>query len=90
MFAITKVSLKDLSKVIREIKYFPCEGYMRKRSKQMPNDCYLYLTRQLEPCIMRNSRGPVRTQNMRTQRMSNYKMSTQNIPKFHVFSTDKS
>ena len=53
----------------------------------MPTDSYLYLARDLSKCMMRNLRGPIRKKNMSTQSMINYKMSTQNIPYFHVCST---
>ena len=90
MFAITEVSLEDLSKIIREFKDFNKEGYVRKIPKHMPTDSYLYLARQLAKCAMINLRGPVRTQNMSTYIMSYSKISTQKIPSLHVCSTDKS
>ena len=42
-FAITEVSLKYIYKIIKEFKDVPYEGYVRKRSKNIPTDNYLYL-----------------------------------------------
>ena len=87
-FAIMEVSLKDISKIIMEFKDFPYKGYLRKKSKQMSTDSYFYLSRQLANFMMRNLRGPVITQKTSTQNISIFKMSTQNIPNSHIFSTD--
>ena len=56
-FAITEVSFKYLSKIIKEFKDVPYEGYVRKRSKQMTTDSYFYLDIQLSTCMMRNLCG---------------------------------
>ena len=90
-FVITNVSIKDISEIIREFEDFPYEGYMRKRSKHMPNDSYFYLERHLSVCMMRFSIsvGPVTTQMTNTQNMNNSDMSMQNIPNLHVCSSDK-
>ena len=37
-YAITNVSLKDISRIIKEFEKFPYEGYVRKRSKHEPTD----------------------------------------------------
>ena len=42
-YAITSVSMKDLSKIIREFKMLPYEDYVRKRPKHEPTDSYLYI-----------------------------------------------
>ena len=55
----------------------------------MATDSYFYLERHIETFMMSNSRGPIRTQNISMQRMSNYNMSTKNIPNSHVCSTVK-
>ena len=81
--------LKDLSNIIKDFKDLPYKGYFRKRFKHMPSDSYFYLTIQLAKFVMINSRGPVITQNMGTQKMSNSKISTQNIPNLHVCYTDE-
>ena len=70
-FYINEVSLKDLYNIIKEFKDFPYEGYVRKRYKHISTDSYLYLAIHLEIFTMRNLRGPIRTQNMITQKMSN-------------------
>ena len=53
---------------------------MGNRSKHMPTDSYFYLERQLTKFMIRNLCGPVITQNISMQKMSNYKVSKQNIP----------
>ena len=82
-FAIAEVSIKNISKIIRKFKDINCEGYVKKRSKHMPTDRYLYLVRQIVNSMMStqkisNLRGLVITQKMSTQKMSN----------FCVYSTD--
>ena len=42
----------------------PDESYVRKSYKQIPNDSYFYLARQLENFIMSNLRGLAETQNI--------------------------
>ena len=61
-FTITEVSIKDLSKIVKELKDLPYEGYVSNRYKHMPTDSYFYIARQLVKCMMSNSRSPVRTQ----------------------------
>ena len=46
-FAITNVSIKEIYNIIKEFEDLPYEGYVRKRSKQMPTDSYFYPVRQL-------------------------------------------
>ena len=46
-YAITSVSMKDLSKIIREFKKLPHKGYVWKRSKHDPDDSYFYLSKAL-------------------------------------------
>ena len=65
-FDINEFSIKDISNIIKEFKDVSYGGYARKSSKQMPTECYLYLPKHIEKCMMRNSRGPVRMQNMST------------------------
>ena len=55
----------------------------------MPTDSSLYRARELSKCMMRNLCGPITTQNMSTQKMSNSKMTIQNIPNSHVCSRDE-
>ena len=79
-FDITNVSIKNLSNIIKELKYLPYEGYERKSYKHMPYDSYIYLTRQISKCMMR----------LNVQKMNNSETSTQNIPNSHVCSLDNS
>ena len=77
-FDITNVSLKDISKIIKEFEDIPYEGYFRTRSKHMPAESSFCLARHLAKCMMRlNMRvGPVRIQMTNTQKMNNTEMST--------------
>ena len=66
-YAIENVNKKEISKIIRKFEELPNESYERKRPKHEPTDTYLYLSRQLEKCMMRadslNSNDyPVRTE----------------------------
>ena len=45
MFAVTEVSFKDISNIIKEFNYLSYEVYARKRSKKMPTGSYFYLSR---------------------------------------------
>ena len=82
MYAISNVSMKDISKKINDFEKFRYKGYVRKRSKNEPTDSYFYLPRQLAKCMMRlNSHlGPVRTKINNTKNMNIYEMNTQKIP----------
>ena len=46
-YTINNVSIKDLSKIIREFLRLPYKGYVRKSPKHEPTDSYFYLARQL-------------------------------------------
>ena len=91
-YAITNVSLKDISKILKEFEYLPYEGYVRKRSKHVSTDSYFYLARQLANFMMKFSMhvSPVRTQMANRQKMNNSYMSSQNIPNLHVCYSDES
>ena len=58
-FAITKVSLTDISKIIKEYKDVTYESYVRKRYKKMLTEIYFYLAKYLSKCMMRNLHGLV-------------------------------
>ena len=90
-FDITNVSLKDLSKTIKEIEDLLYVGYVMKRYKHMPTYSYFYLSIQLVMCMMRfNIRvGPVRTQMTNMQNMNNSDTSTQKTTNLHVWSSDE-
>ena len=70
-FAINEVSLKNPSKIIKEFKDVPYEGYVRKSYKPMTTDRYFYLTIQPASFMMSHLRGSARTQNLSMQNMSN-------------------
>ena len=88
--SITEASLQDMSKSIKKFKNVPYEGSLRKRYKHMPTDSYLCLSRYLPRCMMRNPRDTVITQKTSTKKISNSKMSMQNILNSHVCSTEDS
>ena len=90
-YSITNVSLKDISKIILEFEDFPYEVYVRKKSKNEPNNSYFYLERHLAKCMTRfNMRvGPVRTKRTNTQKMNISEIIRQEIPNSHVCSTDE-
>ena len=50
---ITNVSLKDISKIIREFGKLCYEVYVQNRSKHEPTDSYFCLVRQVAKCMMR-------------------------------------
>ena len=84
-FAITNVSLKNISKIIKEFEKLPYEGYVMKISKHEHTDSYFNPERHISKCMMRlNSHvGPVRTQITNTQRINNSEISTQKTPNLH-------
>ena len=77
-FAITEVSLKDISKIIKEFKDIPYKGHVRKRLKQIPTESHLYLAIQIEKCMMSNLCGSVRTNNKSTQKITNLNVCSTN------------
>ena len=44
-YAITNVSMKDLSKIIKDFEKYPHMGYVRNRPKNEPTDSYFCLER---------------------------------------------
>ena len=52
-YAITNISLKDNSKIIKEFGKLPYEGYVRKRPKHEHTNSYFYLARELAKCMTR-------------------------------------
>ena len=91
-YAITNVSIKDISKIIKEFEDFTYEGYVGKSSKNVPTSSYLYISRHFSKCTTRFNMcvGPVRTQMTNTKSMNNSDMSTQKIPNLHVCSLNDS
>ena len=53
-YAITNVSLKEISRIIKEFEKLPYESYARKRTKHEPINSYFYLERQLSKCMARS------------------------------------
>ena len=91
-YAITNVSLKDISNIIKEFEKLPYEGYLQKSSKYVTTDGFFYISRQIDKCMVRLNFpvGPVRTQMTNTQKMNNSEISTQNITNYRVCSSDES
>ena len=52
-YAIENVSMRDLSKIIREFEKLPYKSYEMRRPKHEPTDSYFYPERQLMKCMMR-------------------------------------
>ena len=52
-YASVNVSMKELSKIMREFEKFPYESYERKRPKHEPAVSYFYLARHNTKCMMR-------------------------------------
>ena len=52
-YAISNVSLKGISKIIKEFEKFPYEGSVRKMTKHEPNNSYFYLSIRLANCKMK-------------------------------------
>ena len=88
-FAITKVSLKDISKIIMEFKDLPHEGYVGKRYKQMSTDSHFYLEGKLCKLYDEKWEWPCKNTKTSMQNMSNFNMSTQKMSDLHVCSTDE-
>ena len=67
MYAITTVSMKYLSKSIKEFKKLPYKGYVRRSPKYEPTDSYFYLVRHLSKCIMRSDAFNSNVDSVRTE-----------------------
>ena len=53
-YAIVNVSMKELSKIIRDFEKLPYNCYDCNRPKHEPTDSYVYLSRQIAKCMMRS------------------------------------
>ena len=42
-YAITNVSMKDISNIVKDFEKLPYEGYVKKRPKHEPTERYFYL-----------------------------------------------
>ena len=51
-YAITNVSMEDLSKLIKVFENFLLKSFVRKRPKHEPTDSYFYIARQISKCMM--------------------------------------
>ena len=52
-YAINNISMKDISKIIKDFEKLHYKGYVRKRPKHELTDSYFYLERQFDICMMR-------------------------------------
>ena len=52
MHAIINVSLKDISRIIKEFERLPYESCVQKRSKHVTTDSYFYPAIQISKCVM--------------------------------------
>ena len=84
-YAIKNVIKKDLSKIIWKFEKLPYGIYERKRPKHESTDSYLYLTRYLAKCMMRDDNLNLNGYPLRTEITSMKQISTS-----HVCSTEES
>ena len=73
-YAIGNVSMKDISKIIRDFYKLPYKIYESRRPKHEPTDSYFYLSIQLIKCMMRgdalySDNYPVRTEMTATKQI---------------------
>ena len=85
MYAITNISMKDISNIIKEFEKLPYKVYVRKRPKHEPTDSYFYLARYIYKCMMisddfNSHIDPVKTE----------MPGTEQIPISHVCDSDES
>ena len=52
-YAVVNVSMKELSKIIREFEKLPYKNYESRKLKHEPTDSYFYLARHFAKCMMR-------------------------------------
>ena len=84
-YAITNVSMKNLSNIIKEFENLPYKGYVSKRTKHEPKDIYFYLARHLDKYMTRAD-----SLNLDTKPAITETASTQQVPISRVCSMDKS
>ena len=70
-YYIVNVSMKNLSKIIREFEELSYKGYERRRPKHDPTDSYFYLARQLENCMIRSDSLNLHVYPVRTESTTN-------------------
>ena len=83
-YAITNISIKDISKIIKKLEKLPYKGYVQKRPKQEPTDSYFYLSRHIDKCTKRAHAVNYHVDPVRTKTTG-----TQHIPISHVCSLDE-
>ena len=83
-YAITNVSMKYLSNIIKDIEKLSYKGYVRKRPKHEPTDSYFYLKTQSSKCRMIDNALNLQINPVRTEITG-----TQKIPVLHICSTDE-
>ena len=84
-YATTNVSMKHLTKNIKEFEKLPYKGYVRKSTKHEPTDSYFYLAIQVAKCIMINDALNLHVDPVRTEMTG-----TKNIPILHVCDLNES
>ena len=83
--AIGNVSMKKLSKNIREFEKLPYKRYEKRSPKHDPTNSFFYLSRQLVKCMMRSD-----ALNSHVYPVITEMTGTKQIPISHVCYTDKS
>ena len=83
-YAITDVSMKDLSNIIKEFEKLSYRGYVRKRPKHEPTDSYFCLARQISKCMIFDD-----ALNLYIEAVRTVMTGTQHILISHVCSADK-
>ena len=78
-YDITNISIKDLSKIIKEFEKLPYKGYVTKSPKHEPNNSYLYLARQIYNFMMRSDALKLHVDPIRTEMTG-----MQQIPILHI------
>ena len=84
-YYIGHVSMKDLSKIIREFEKFSYKSYEMRRPKHDSTDSYFYLLRQIMECMIRADALHLENYPVRTEMTGN-----KHILISHVCSTDYS
>ena len=83
--AINYISIKNLSKIIRDFESLPRTGYVRKRPKHEPTDSYFYPSRNLAKIMTRDDAFNSHVDPVRTEMTG-----TQQIMILHVCDSDES
>ena len=84
MCAIINVSMKDLSRIIKDFKKLCYKGYVCKKPKHEPNDSNFYVARQLAKSMTRDGVLNFHAEPVRTEMTGTHKILT-----LHVCDLDK-